>query len=256
MPKRISKVTWLIRLHKRCSRIYNSGSMKPTFLIAAVVVCLGARAETTPNTIQDVVARMDRAAVSFQAMRANVNYLTHTAVIDDDTKESGSVLMRKVPPNEVQGRIDFVLPDPRTVTFEQRKAQVYYPKIKTLQIYDLGDKGEQLDRFLMIGFGTSGTELAKEYGMRVVSSEQIKGQTAIKLELLPKSADIRNVVTKIEMWIPEVGDPYPVQEKIYEKSPGDFRLINYSEVQLNPKLKPDALKLKLPSGVKTVTPQK
>lgn len=230
--------------------------MKSRLSFTTFVVCLGLQAAISQSSLQDLMARMDRASASFHAMRGNVNYLTHTAVIDDDTKESGTVLMTRTAPNAVQGRIDFVLPDPRIVTFEQRKAQVYYPKIKTLQVYDLGDKGEQLDKFLMIGFGTSGSELAKEYGMRVLASEPIKGQAAIKLELLPKSPEVRNIVTKIEMWIPESGDPYPVQEKIYEKSPGDFRLINYSDVKINPPLKPDAMKLKLPSGVKTVTPQK
>jgi outer membrane lipoprotein-sorting protein len=46
-----------------------------------------------------------------------------------------------------------------------------------------------------------------------------------------------------------------LQEKIYEKS-GNYRLVTYSEMKINEPLKPDALKLKLPSGVKTEYPQK
>ena len=235
--------------------------MKFNALIAGSVFTLAGLAgipasATAKESLQDLLARMDKAAAGFQAMTANVNYVTHTAVIDDDTKESATVLMRKVRPNEVQGRIDFLKPDPRTVVFEQRKAQVYLPKAKTLQVFDLGEKGEQLDKFVMIGFGTSGSELARDYSMTVTGAEAIAGRNTIKLELQPKSAEVRNIVTKLELWIPETGDPYPVQEKIYEKSPGDFRLVNYTALKINPSVPADALKLKLPAGVQTTYPGK
>ena len=60
----------------------------------------------------------------------------------------------------------------------------------------------------------------------------------------------------LELWIPEQGEPYPVREKISQPS-GDYRLVTYSELKINPpNLKADALRLKLPSGVKTEYPGK
>ena len=113
--------------------------------------------------------------------------------------------------------------------------------------------GEQLDKFLMIGFGTSGTELAKDYDVSVLGTENIKGQAAIHLQLIPKAAEARQYVQKLELWIPEQGDPYPLREKIFEPS-GDYRLVTYSDLKINPPLQPDALQLKLPPGVKTEYP--
>ena len=79
--------------------------------------------------------------------------------------------MKKVQAGEVQGRVDFTAPDRKTVTFEKRRIQEYLPKIKTLQVFDLAKHGEQLDKFLMIGFGTSGMELAKDYDVSVLGTE-------------------------------------------------------------------------------------
>ena len=218
-------------------------------LILAVPPTLAAAGDT----VQQVLTRMDKAASDFKAMTAQVTHVDHTDVLNDDTTESGTVTMKKVQPGEVQGRVDFTVPDQKTITFEKRRIQEYLPKINTLQVFDLDKHGEQLDRFLMIGFGTSGIELAKDYDVTVLGTENIKGQSAIRLQLNPKAAEARQYVQKIELWIPEQGDPYPLREKIFEPS-HDYRLVTYNDLKINPPLKPDALQLKLPPGVKIEHP--
>ncbi len=205
------------------------------------------------DDLQQVLARMDKAANDFRSMTAHVTYVTHTDVLNDNSTEIGSVTMRKVQPGEVQGLVDFTEPDHKTITFEKRRIQEYLPKIKTLQVFDLTKHGEQLDKFLMIGFGTSGMELAKDYTVSVLGPENGKGPTAIRLQLVPKAADARQYVMKLELWIPEQGDPYPLQEKIFQPS-GDYRLTTYGDLKINPPLQPDALQLKLPPGVKIEHP--
>src|SRR5579862_5312092 len=130
-----------------------------------------AAAPVNPELLQ----RLDSAAGRFQSMTATVTYLTHTEVIDENTTETGAVLMKKVAPGEVQGLINFTAPNQRSVTYEKRSVQIYYPKIKTLQVYDLEAYGEQLDKFLMIGFGSSGSELARDYNMTLLGAEAVKG---------------------------------------------------------------------------------
>ena len=38
-------------------------------------------------------------------------------------------------------------------------------------MFDLEKHGEQIDKFVMIGFGTSGAELAKDYDVTVLGAE-------------------------------------------------------------------------------------
>ncbi|MGI8745621.1 MAG: LolA family protein [Bryobacteraceae bacterium] len=230
--------------------------MKVFRITPALLLAISGWAESPDNGLQDLLSRMDQAAASFQSMSSKVKYITHTAVLDDNSEEGGTVLMKKIRASLVQGLIDFTTPDQRTVTIEQRKVQIYYPKIKTVQIFDLGKHGEQLDQFLMIGFGTSGTELARDYSMKVIGPDKALGQKALKIEMIPKSGEARDVLQKLELWIADrPSQPYPVQEKIYEKS-GDYRLVMYSDTKINPSLGQDALQLKLPAGVKTEHPQR
>ena len=230
--------------------------MRVIQLTSVLLFALPGWTAATDDGLQDLLSRMDQAASSFQSMSAKVKYITHTAVLNDNSEESGTVLMKKVRPGQVQGLTDFIAPDRRTVAIDQRKIQVYYPKIKTVQIFDLGKHGEQLDRFLMIGFGTSGTELAHEYSLKLLGPDTALGQKMTKMELVPKAGEAREYVQKVELWIPDrPNPPYPLQEKIYEKS-GDYRLVIYTDMKINEPLSADALKLKLPSGVKTEYPQK
>lgn len=214
-----------------------------------------ASASASADPLQQVLTRMDKAANEFKSMTAHVTYVTHTDVLNEDDTETGTMTMKKVQAGEVQGLVDFTSPDRKTITFEKRRIQEYLPKLKTVQVFDLAQHGEQLDKFIMMGFGTSGSELAKDYDVSVLGTEDWQRQPAIHLQLIPKTADVKQYVQKIELWIPQQGDPYPLHEKILEPS-NDYRLVTYSDQKINPPLSADALKLKLPPGVQTVYPGK
>jgi outer membrane lipoprotein-sorting protein len=223
------------------------------------LVCLIVAGSTTlgaaSDSLQQVLGRMDKAASDFRAMTAQVTRVTHVDVLNEDSTDVGTVIMKKVQPDEVQGRVDFTSPDARTITIAKRRVQEYLPKMNTLEIFDLDKHGAQLDKFFMIGFGTSGTELAANYDVKISGSEQLKEQTVTvtRLQLIPKSSEVKHYIVKLELWIPEQGDPYPLREKIFEPS-GDQITVTYNNLKINPALQPDALQLKLPPGVKTEHP--
>jgi len=214
------------------------------FVLCLILAGSAALAAASDNLPQ-VLAHMDKAAADFKSMTAHVTQVTHVDVLNDDTTEIGTVIMKKVQPDEVQGRVDFTSPDVKTITVEKRRVQEYLPKINTLRIYDLDRHGAQLDKFFMIGFGTSGTELAANYDVTILAPQH--------LQLIPKSAEVKHYIVKVELWISEQGDPYPLREKITEPS-GDYILVTYSDLQINPSLKPDALQLKPLPGAKIEHP--
>jgi outer membrane lipoprotein-sorting protein len=227
-----------------------------------LIVCLGlvlpglavpAAFAAGNDSLPQVIARMDKAANEFKSMTAQVTYVTHTEVLNEDDTEMGTITMKKVHAGEVQGLVDFTSPDRKTIAFEKRTAEEYLPKLKTVQVFDLSKHGEQIDKFIMIGFGTSGSELANDYDMTILGTENWKNQPAIVVQLIPKAADKKQYVQKLQLWIPAQGDPYPLHEKILEPS-GDYRLVTYVDLKINPPLGRDALKLKVPPGVETVHP--
>src|SRR5260370_854433 len=158
------------------------------------------------SPLQEVLARMDKAAGTFRAMSAKVTYVTHTGILNQDDKESGTVVMKKVAPGEVQGIIEFIEPDPRIVQFEARSLRIYYPKINTVNRWDLGKHGEQLDQFIMIGFGTSGTQLARDYAVKVLPNEKGSSQQdvpTIRLELVPNNGAAAQYAKQLHLRLPQ-----------------------------------------------------
>ena len=222
------------------------------FLLLAGPLVLAGSIKAEPPALAATLARIDKGAEKFQAMSAKVTLTTHTDVINENTTESGTILIKKTGKSQVQALIDFQEPPGarRTLSLAGKTAQIYFPKINTVQIYDLGKYREVAEQFVTLGFGTSGRELADSYSVNVVGEETLSGKSVIRLELTPKSAEIKKVVTKLDLWIPESGDAYPVQEKYYSPS-NDYHLATYDDLKINPELKGDALKLKTPRGVKT-----
>lgn len=206
------------------------------------------------ETLKDVLARMDQAAASFRGMTAKLNKASYTAVIKDLSEESGSIAMRLGKNREMEVRVDLAQPDVKTWAFRGRKAELYLPKINTVQEYDLGKHGRLLDQFLLLGFGSTSADLSKSYNLRLAAEETLHGKKTSRMELIPKSSEARQHLTKVEIWFPHDGG-YPIQQKFYQGS-GDYVLVSYSEPKLEANIPDTAVRLALPKGVKREYPQK
>jgi outer membrane lipoprotein-sorting protein len=197
-------------------------------------------------TLEQVLATMDRTAPAFRDLSANLTCVEYTPIINDSSEATGSVRMKRAGPNDVRILVDYVKPDAKTAAFEKNQGQVYLPKMRTVQIYELGKYRSLVDQFLLLGFGSSGKELMSSYNLKVLGEEQVGGEPATRLELIPKSPSVLEYLPKAELWISTAG--YPLQQKFYQ--PSGYKLFTYSGVKLNTNLPDDAVKLKLPSGVK------
>ena len=204
------------------------------------------------TTTEDVLAKLDAAAPKFTGMSADLQRLTYTKVLDEKTVESGKIALRRAG-KDLQVLITLDKPDQKMVSFRGRKAEVYFPKLKTVQEWDLGRHGDLVDQFLLVGFG-SGKDLKASYSVKYTGDETVAGQRAHKLELLPQTAAVKNQLRRVDLWIAENG-AYPVQQRFLQPS-GDYYLVTYSDVKLNPALTDEALRLNLPKGVKRERPQK
>jgi outer membrane lipoprotein-sorting protein len=219
---------------------------------ALVSLCLLGGLQAQP--LEQTLAMMDRSSASFRSLTSKIRRLSHTAVINENNIDSGTMYLNRARPRDLRMLVDLTDPDPKSVAFQGHKLEVYYPKIKTVQEFDVGKNRSLLEQFLLLGFGSSGKELAANYELRALGPETVSGEKTTRLELTPKSAAVLEHLKKVELWISDTGG-YPVQQKFY--MPGsDYMLVTYSEMKLNPDLPDSALKLKLPRGVKREFPQR
>jgi outer membrane lipoprotein-sorting protein len=222
--------------------------VKLVFAILILPVLL-ARAEP----LADILARMDRAAQDFRALSASMKRIQFTAVISESNEMDGVVRLKRIK-NGTVGIVDFQHPEQRTVYVNGHNIQIYYPKANTVEIYDSSKYTSNIDQFLLLGFGTSSAELQKSYDLKMAGMEPIGGVATTRVEMTPKSAELKKLITKIELWIPE-GKDTPIQEKVTEPSK-NYELITYSDVKVNPNLPDSSFELKLPEKVKKIRPQK
>ena len=201
------------------------------------------------------LAKMDSNSASFRSASANIRYQTHNAVVDVDSTQTGTILLKRPAPREMHALIDFKEPDSHTVSLQGEVAQIYYPKIKTVQEYQVGKKRDLFDQVFLLGFGGSGRDLSAAYDITLVASEELVGtEKTVHLQLIPKQKQVLSFLKKVDLWL-STATGYPVQQKGVQPS-GDSTLLTYSALKINPNISDSALKLKLPKGVQKVTPQK
>jgi outer membrane lipoprotein-sorting protein len=189
---------------------------------------------------------MDQAAPTFRGVSARITMTTHTAIIDDTTVESGTFKMQRLKA-ETRAVLDFSgQRDARQIGFFGRIVRIYYPKLNSYQDIDVGKNSDVLNQFLLLGFGSSGKDLAGNYKITAEGQEKLDGHETTKLLLIPNNQEVAKKLSKIEMWVPNDA-AYPIQQEFYEPS-GNYRIVTYTGVDVKP-IK-GKLELKLPPGVK------
>ena len=220
-----------------------------TALIGVFCTAIGVAAE---GTLESTLAKMDQAAATFKDLTADLSRTHHTAVINEDTEDLGEILIKRTRPHELLMRFDIVRPDPRQIAVDSHRAEVYFPKSQTVQIYDIGKYKKLADLILLLGFGTTSKELAASYTIRFGGEETAGDQKIARLELTPKSDETH--LKRVDLWISDATG-LPVRQKLYW--PGDdYDVATYSNMKTNVNLSDAALKPDLPKGVRREFPQR
>jgi outer membrane lipoprotein-sorting protein len=207
-------------------------------------------AQQSKWTLESVLKQLDKEAEDFRSLTADVERTKVTVVVNDRSTETGQIFVRR----DDKMRIDLKQPDPRTILRDGNQFYIYNPKIQRVEEYDLGKKKSLVDQFLLLGFGTSGSELKKSYLVTLQGEEVLDNHKVLLLELTPKVEDVRQQISKIELWIDEA-NWLPAQQKFYETGSGDYFIIRYSNIARNVRIADSEFKPRWPRGVTRVKPQ-
>lgn len=222
-------------------------------LAAALAMLAGMALPAAAASEKEILSRMDAAAPGFKGMTADITRVKFTSILNDRSEEFGSMSILRSG-KSLRAKIVIEKPNARAVAFEGEQVEVFYPKINTVQVFDIGKNRGLIDQFLLLGFGGSGKELARSYQVKSMGQEKVNGVNATRLVLTPKTAKVRESMKSVEIWVPD-GEAYPIRQKFVEPS-DDFTEVTYRAIKVNPGLTPASLKLDLPAGVKREYPQK
>ena len=228
----------------------------PAFAIATLASCallsLTLRAQSDATGLEHVLTQMDAAAKNFRTTEANVVWDQYQKVVNDTDTQKGKIYFRREG-SEMQVAVDFAEPDRKYVVYSGGKVQVYQPKIDQVNEYIAGKNRADIESFLVLGFGGSGHEMLKSYEVNYLGAETVLGSATSKLELVPKSAHLRNNIARIVLWI-DSAKGISIQQQMFEPG-GDYRLAKYTEIQVNQKLPDNVFKLKTTGKTRFISPQ-
>ena len=218
---------------------------------AALSLFLAAQSKDS-SALDDVLKKMDAASASFQTAQADFVWDQYQKVVGETDTQKGTVYYRRAG-KEIEMMADIKQPDRKIVLYRDGKLQVYQPKIEQVMVYPAGGNRNELESYLVLGFGGSGQDLKKAFEVSYEGEETIDNVGTAKLQLIPKSEKIRNNFPKILLWI-DVTRGISVQQQ-FMQTQGDHRLAKYSAIRVNTKIANDVFQLKTTGKTQFVSPR-
>ena len=212
-------------------------------------------------TLESVLKKMDAVAATFRTAQGEFEWQNYQKVIDEVVDvQAGTIYYRRSGKDvdmmanvkKIGSSATELKAEPRYVLFSDGKVKMYTPKTDQVTVYDLGKNRADLESYVVLGFGGSGRDLQKTFDVSLAGTEDIKGVTTAKLELIPKSEKVRRNYNRMILWIdPNTG--IAVRQQFFTPQ-GDYRLSTYSSIRLNEKISDDVFRLKTTSKTQTISP--
>ena len=202
--------------------------------------------------METVLSGMDEAAAHFSSVTADLEYTKVTVLVNDRSTEKGKVYFEKSK-KKLRVMLAFTEPSEKYVLFSNGKVSIYRPKIAEVEQYSLADSEGLLEQFLLLGFGTSGSDLQKSYQVSLKGEETLDGEPAVHLDLVPKNPKVAARLQHIELWL-SPKSWQPLQQKFFEPSK-DFLIARYRNLLHNTKIAGKTFQLPIRGKIRTVRPQ-
>jgi len=200
------------------------------------MILLHSLAAAQAPTLESVLKKMDAAAANFQTTQADFVWDQYQKVVDEHDLQKGTVYYRRSG-KEIEMMADIKEPDQKFLLYKEGKLQVYQPKIEQVMEYTAGANHNEIESYLVLGFGGSGQELKKQFDVEYQGEETIDGIATAKLRL----------------WI-DLSRGISLQQE-FKQGQGDSRLAKYSSINVHAKINNDVFRLKTTGKTKFVSPR-
>lgn len=223
-----------------------------TLLIGSLMCPVGHPPSPEACTLPCVLKKMDDAAASFRTAQADFEWDQYQKVVDETDVQKGTVYYRRAG-NEIEMMAEIRQPDPKFVLYKEGKLQIYQPKIEQVMSFSAGSNRNEMESYLVLGFGGSGEDLNKTYDVTYLGEEKIDNIATAKLQLIPKSEKVRNYFSKAFLWI-DLSRGISVQQQ-FMQGQGDYRVAKYFAIRVPAKIGNDVFQLKTSKKTQFVSPR-
>jgi outer membrane lipoprotein-sorting protein len=199
-------------------------------LFAGILILAPFAAMAQNAELQKVLAEMDTASAKFQSAQADFVWDQYTAVVQSHDYQKGTIAFRRVGnATEMVAHIKTENDQPaqKDVLYKGGELDFYQPALKQETILNAG---ANVERYLTLGFGGSGKDLAANWNIAYQGNETIDGVETTKLDLTPKQGG-NNQFTHITVWV-DSKRGISLKQIVFQDS-GDSRTAVYSNIKMN-----------------------
>jgi outer membrane lipoprotein-sorting protein len=235
--------------------------LRPCFVAALALSIAGSGYAQAPSPqLTYVLKQLDTASAKFQRATADFQWDYYEKVVHDTSTQKGSIYFEREKGSTDMGAI---LVDPnagakskpiKVIQYQGGLVQIFDPGVDQITVLHEAGNQAEIESFLTLGFGGSGTDLARAWNVTDLGPESLTdaGQTikTEKLDLVGKDADARKNFTHITIWV----DPtraVSLKQVFYTPS-GDYRTATYSNIKVNGNVHKDQFAIKKDKNTTTV----
>jgi outer membrane lipoprotein-sorting protein len=199
-------------------------------------------AQPKPGHLDEVLRQMDAASLKFQSAEADIRRDNYERVVKETTTQTGTIYFKKQGGSTVMG-VRLVTPSLKLVEFRNGIVRLFDPGTDHLTIINAEKNKAQFESFLTVGFGGSGTDLARAWKIADLGEEVVDGVRTAKMDLVPKDPAVLANCTHMTVWV----DPLravELKQSLYEPS-GDYQTAVYTHIKYNQKIDEKPYQIKI-----------
>lgn len=193
---------------------------------------LPAQRQPVPTVVQ-IVSRLNRISARIHSLSAAAVNQNYNSVVGVTDTSSGNLYFRRASSGPWM-LLDFRHPARKEFLYRNGIGWIYQPSIHQAQEYNLRHNLAAVQAFLLLGLGESGSQLAHDFKINIQGQPLLNGRRTILLQLVPKDPQAKKSIVRIELWF-DPANWIAVQQK-YIQTTGDYRLLKFSKIKLNPRL--------------------
>lgn len=199
-----------------------------------VATPLALPAQVKPGALDEALRALDASSARFKTTEADFKWDFYELVVKETTTQVGSIYYRKNG-NKLEMGAKINPPSAKYISYKDGKLAVFDPGTKDLKVYDTTKNKAQVESFLTLGFGGSGSDLARAWTITDLGTEQMSdGSTTVpvtKLDLVSKDPGVRNMFTHIYIWV-DLNRAISLKQQFFTPS-GDYRTAVYTNIRYN-----------------------
>jgi outer membrane lipoprotein-sorting protein len=207
--------------------------------LLSALACTMALAQSCDLT--KTLSQMDAASAKFKSLQADFVWDEFQAVVQEDDLQSGTIyFVRHGGSTNVAA--DIQKPAAKKLTFDGSDLMIYTPGSNEELIYSAAKNKDQVEGFLTLGFGGSGSDLQKNWDVTCDGTETIAGTQTVKLGLIAKQDSVKSMFSKVTIWI----DPTRAisLKQVFAQPSGDKRTNTFTNIKENGSVDAGVFKIK------------